>query len=42
VDGLRASFADDATLLEQGLRLFEALYQSLAAKGVKRGRPKIC
>ena len=42
VDGLRASFADDATLLEQGMRMFEALYQSLAAKGVKRGKPKIC
>jgi hypothetical protein len=40
VDGLRASFADDATLLEQGMRMFEALYQSLAAKGVKRGNQK--
>jgi hypothetical protein len=43
VDGLRASTADDATLLEQGMLMFEALYQSLrAAKRTKAGRPKIC
>ena len=43
VEGLRASFADDATLLDQGMLLFEALYQALAVgKGPRRGKPKIC
>jgi hypothetical protein len=43
VDGLRASFADDLKLLEQGMFLFEALYQSLrAGKAIKGGKPKIC
>jgi hypothetical protein len=32
VEGLRASFADDAKLLEQGIVMFEALYQSKAAR----------
>jgi hypothetical protein len=36
VEGLRASIPDDATLLEQGIVMFEALYQSF--QGSKRGR----
>jgi hypothetical protein len=42
VEGLRASIADDAKLLEQGMALFEALYQSLRAGKPPRGQPKIC
>jgi hypothetical protein len=43
VVGLRASVADDHELLERGMAMFEALYQSLLpAKGVRGGRPKIC
>jgi hypothetical protein len=43
VEGLRASFADDARLLEQGMCLFEALYQSLQeGKRPRGGRSKIC
>jgi hypothetical protein len=37
VDGLRASYADDARLLEQGIAFMEALYQSFASDG-KPGR----
>jgi hypothetical protein len=36
VDGLRASIPEDAKLLEQGIVMFEALYQSL--QGTKRSR----
>jgi hypothetical protein len=32
VEGLRASIADDARLLEHGIALFEALYRSFAAE----------
>jgi hypothetical protein len=43
VEGLRASFADDAKLLEQGMALFEALYQSLQpAKRPRSGKTGIC
>jgi hypothetical protein len=43
VEGLRASIVDDHKLLEQGMAMFEALYQSLLpAKGIRGGRPKIC
>lgn len=43
VDGLRAAYTDDAALLEQGIRLFDALYRGLqaepaAAAGPRRGR----
>jgi hypothetical protein len=36
VEGLRASIPDDATLLQQGIVMFEALYQSF--QGSTRGR----
>jgi hypothetical protein len=36
VEGLRTSISDDPRLLEQGIVLFEALYQSLAAKKDRR------
>ena len=36
VEGLRASFPDDPTLLEQGMVMFEALYRSLQT--ARRGR----
>jgi hypothetical protein len=42
VEGLRSLMADDATLLEQGIVLFETLYQSFHAAGSRRGKPKIC
>ena len=35
IDGLRASFADDHELLQQGVRLFEALYQAFASNQPK-------
>lgn len=43
VDGLRASIPDDVKLLEQGIVLFEALYQSLQpAKRSRGGKGRIC
>jgi len=43
VDGLRASFPDDSRLLEQGIALFEALYQSFrTVKNPKAGKSHIC
>jgi hypothetical protein len=36
VDGLRAGYADDATLLEQGIAFIEALYQSFLSDGKPR------
>lgn len=43
VDGLRASIPGDEKLLEQGIVMFEALYQSfLAAKGPRGGKARIC
>jgi hypothetical protein len=43
VEGLRASIADDDRLLDRGIGLFEALYQSLEPNRLKRRRnPKIC
>jgi hypothetical protein len=36
VDGLRASYADDAKLLDQGIAFMEALYQSFLADGKPR------
>jgi hypothetical protein len=42
VEGFRASIADDAKLLEQGMAMFEALYQSFSpSKGPRGGRPQI-
>jgi hypothetical protein len=42
VEGLRASIADDAKLLEQGMAMFEALYQAFSpAKGPRGGKPQI-
>lgn len=38
VDGLRASYADDTELLERGMVMIEALYQSFAAEGSSRKR----
>src|SRR5262249_20866471 len=45
VDGLRASFSDDAALLEQGIQVFEALARSFAAdektrspRAIKKGK----
>jgi hypothetical protein len=40
IDGLQASIADDTSLLEQGMGLFEALYRSL--HGPKRRDTGIC
>ena len=43
VEGLRASFHEDAKLLEQGIVMFEALYQSFqAAKRPRAGKARIC
>ena len=43
VEGLRASVPEDARLLEQGMAMFEALYQSFKhGKATRRGRSKIC
>lgn len=33
IDGLRATFSDDHELLQQGMHLFEALYQALSTAG---------
>jgi hypothetical protein len=42
VEGLRASIADDATLLEKGMVMFEALYQSFTlSKASRSSKPKI-
>jgi hypothetical protein len=38
VDGLRASYADDSRLLEQGIAFMEALYQSFASDVKPRRR----
>jgi hypothetical protein len=38
VDGLRASYPDDAKLLEQGIAFMEALYQSFVSDGRPRRR----
>lgn len=43
VDGLRASIPEDAKLLEQGMVMFEALYQSFqTAKRGRGGKGRIC
>jgi hypothetical protein len=43
VEGLRASIADDAKLLEQGVVMFEALYQSFQnTKRPRGGKARIC
>ena len=43
VEGLRASIPEDAKLLEQGVVMFEALYQSLHTKKRPRGgKARIC
>lgn len=43
VEGLRASIPDDATLLEQGIVMFEALYQSFQnLKRPRVGKGRIC
>lgn len=43
VEGLRASIADDAKLLEHGIVLFEALYQSFQnTRRARAGRARIC
>jgi hypothetical protein len=43
VEGLRASIPEDAKLLEQGMVMFEALYQSLqTAKRPRGGKMRIC
>lgn len=43
VDGLRASIPEDARLLEQGIVMFEALYQSLQSTKRPRGaKGRIC
>lgn len=43
VDGLRASIPDDSRLLEQGMVLFEALYQSFqTSKRPRGGKGRIC
>jgi hypothetical protein len=43
VDGLRAFIPDDTRLLEQGIVMFEALYQSFqAAKRPRGGKARIC
>ena len=38
VEGLRASFSDDAELLRQGIALFHALYEGLKAVAPRSGR----
>jgi hypothetical protein len=38
VDGLRATYSDDAELLEHGMVMMEALYQSFASNGISRKR----
>ena len=43
VEGLRASIPEDAKLLEQGMVMFEALYQSLqTTKRPRGGKTRIC
>jgi hypothetical protein len=43
VEGLRASIPDDAALLEQGIVMFEALYQSFQSpKRARASRGRIC
>lgn len=43
VDGLRASIPDDAKLLEQGMMMFEAFYQSLqTSRRARDRRGRIC
>lgn len=43
VDGLRASIPEDPKLLEQGMVMFEALYQSLqTSKRARDGKGRIC
>ena len=42
VEGLRASIAEDGKLLEQGIVMFEALYQSFQAPKRKSGAKGIC
>ena len=43
VEGLRASIPEDAKLLEQGMVMFEALYQSLqTTKRPRGGKGRIC
>lgn len=43
IEGLRASIPDDAALLEQGIVMFEALYQSFQpARRERSGRGRIC
>jgi hypothetical protein len=43
VEGLRASIPGDAKLLEHGMVMFEALYQSLqTAKRPRGGKTRIC
>jgi hypothetical protein len=37
IEGLQLSRADDHTLLEQGMSLFEALYRSFSQSGAKPG-----
>ena len=43
VEGLRASIPDDATLLEQGIVMFEALFQSFqTTKRARASKERIC
>jgi hypothetical protein len=42
VEGFRAAIAEDGKLLDQGMAMFEALYQSLQPLKRPRGRAKIC
>ena len=43
VEGLRASIPDDATLLQQGMVMFEAFYQSFqTGKRARGGKGRIC
>jgi hypothetical protein len=43
VEGLRASIPDDAKLLEQGIVMFEALYQSLhTTKRARGSKGRVC
>ncbi|MCM3880813.1 MAG: chromate resistance protein [Vicinamibacterales bacterium] len=42
VEGFRASIAADADLLDQGIALFEALYQSLHSTPSKHAKGRIC
>jgi hypothetical protein len=40
IDGLQQSTADDATLLTQGMSLFESLYRSFSRRPVQKDRPR--